>query len=133
MNRIQVDLGSALSIMSRRVMQHLGIPTHRLSATRTIIYGFNTNGTCPMGKIKLRYQIKKKYDRPLHYTGYIASSEVSHIQVNLGSPLSIMPRKVMQHLDPHIPIERYLDYHYGFSANGTRSIGKIKLRCQSGN
>ena len=26
--RIQVDLGSALSIMPRNVMQHLGIPTH---------------------------------------------------------------------------------------------------------
>jgi len=49
-NRIQVDPGSALSIMPHRVMQHLGIPTHRLSATQTIIYGFNANGTRPMGR-----------------------------------------------------------------------------------
>jgi len=56
-SRIQVDPGSALSIMSPRVMQHLGIPTHRLSATQTTIYGFNANGMRPMGKIKLKCQI----------------------------------------------------------------------------
>jgi len=53
-SRIQVDLGSVLSIIPRRVMQHLGIPTYRLSATQTTIYGFNANGTRPMGKIKLK-------------------------------------------------------------------------------
>ena len=36
-SRIQVDPESAVSIMPRRVMQHLGIPTHRLSATQTTI------------------------------------------------------------------------------------------------
>jgi len=41
---IWVDLGSALSIMPRRVMHHLGILTHRLSATQTTIYSFNANG-----------------------------------------------------------------------------------------
>jgi len=56
-SHIQVDPGSALSIMPDWVMQHLGIPTHRLSATQTTIYGFNTNGTRPMGKIKLKRQI----------------------------------------------------------------------------
>jgi len=50
--RIQVDRGSALSIMPRMVIQHLGIPTHRLSATQTTIYGFKANGTHLMGKIK---------------------------------------------------------------------------------
>jgi len=54
---IQVDLGSALSIMPRQVMHHLGIPTHRLSATQTNIYGVNANGTLPMEKIKLKCQI----------------------------------------------------------------------------
>ena len=58
MSHIQVDPGSALSIMPRRVMQHLRIPTYQLSATQTTIYGFNANGTRTMGKIKLRYQIR---------------------------------------------------------------------------
>ena len=43
-------------------------------------------------------QIKGKHDRPLYFTGYIGSSEVSRIQVDPGSALSIMPRRVMQHL-----------------------------------
>ena len=43
-------------------------------------------------------QVKGKHDRPLYYTWYIGSSEVSRIQVDLGPALSIMPRKVMQHL-----------------------------------
>jgi len=55
---IQVDHGSALSIMPHRVMQHMGIPTHWLSATQTTIYGFNTNCTRPIGKIKLRWKIR---------------------------------------------------------------------------
>ena len=57
MSHIQVDPGSAFSIMPRRVMQYLGISTHRLSTTQTTIYGFNVNGTRPMRKIKLRCQI----------------------------------------------------------------------------
>ena len=43
-------------------------------------------------------QIKRKHDRPLYFTGYIGSSEVSRIQVDPRSSLSIMPRQVMQHL-----------------------------------
>jgi len=43
-------------------------------------------------------QIKGKHDRPLYFTGYIGSSEVSRIQVDSGSALSINPRWVMQHL-----------------------------------
>ena len=56
-SRIQVEPGFVLNIMPRRIMQHLGIPTHRLSVTQTAIYNFNANGMCPMGKIKLKCQI----------------------------------------------------------------------------
>jgi len=49
-NRIQVDLGSALNIMPRRVMQHFRIPTHRLSATQTTIYGFQLQWYTPNGE-----------------------------------------------------------------------------------
>ena len=38
-------------------------------------------------------QIRRKHDRPLYYTEYIGSSEVSRIQVNPKSALSIMPRR----------------------------------------
>jgi len=64
---IQDDPGSALSIIPHRVMQHLGIPTYRLSATQTTIYDFNDNGTKPMGKIKLRYQIRDLRSKVMCY------------------------------------------------------------------
>jgi len=76
-------------------------------------------------------QIKEKHDRPLYYTGYIGLFEVSRIQVDLGSALSIMPRRVMQHLG--IPTHRLSvpqSTIYGFNANGTRPMVKIKLRCK---
>ena len=40
-------------------------------------------------------QFKEKHNRPLYYIGYIRSSEVSCIQVDLGSVLSIMYRGVI--------------------------------------
>ena len=43
-------------------------------------------------------QIKGEHDISLYYIGYFGLSEVSCIQVDLGSVLSIMPRRVMQHL-----------------------------------
>jgi len=78
-------------------------------------------------------QIKEKHDRPLYYTGYIDSSEVSCIQVDSGSALSIMSRRVIQHIE--IPTHRLSaaqTFIYGFNANGTLPMGKIKLRCQIG-
>ena len=78
-------------------------------------------------------QVKGKHDRPLYFTGYIGSSEVSHIQVDPGSVLSIMPRQVMQHLG--IPTHRLSATQttiYDFNANGRRLMGKIKLKCQIG-
>jgi len=69
-------------------------------------------------------QIKGKHDRPLYYTGYIGSSEVSSIQVDLGSALSIMPRGVMQHLG--IPTHRLSATQttiYGLNTNKVLNIG----------
>ena len=73
--RIQVDPGSALSIMPRRVMEHLSIPAHRLSATDTNIFGFNANSTRPMGKIKLQCQIK---DLRSEVTVYVIDADTSY-------------------------------------------------------
>jgi len=76
-------------------------------------------------------QVKVKHNRPLYFTGYIRSSKVSRIQVDSGSALSIMPRRVMQHLG--IPIHRLSATQtniYGLNANGMRPTGKIKLKCQ---
>jgi len=56
--RIQVDLGSALSIIPKRLLYFLGIPLSRLSTTTTTIYGFNIGSNHPLGKIHLRCQIR---------------------------------------------------------------------------
>ena len=81
-DRFQVDPGSALSIMPRRVLQHLGIPAHRLSATQTTIYGFNANDTRPLGKIKLKCQIG---DLKTEVTCYIIEADTSY-NLLLGRP-----------------------------------------------
>jgi len=78
-------------------------------------------------------QVKGKHDILLFYTGYIRSSDVSYIQVDPGSALSITPHRVMQHLE--IPTHRLSTTQttiYSFNANGMRPMGKIKLRCQIG-
>ena len=56
-------------------------------------------------------QVKGKHNRPLYFTGYIGSSEVSHIQVDLGFTLSIMPHQVMQYVEILTYVERYTNYH----------------------
>jgi len=63
-------------------MQHLGIPTHWLSATQTTIYGFNANGTPLIGKIKLRCQIG---DLKFEVTCYIIDADTSY-NLLLGRP-----------------------------------------------
>ena len=63
-------------------MQHLGIPTHQLSATQITIYGFNANGTGPMEKIKPRCQIG---DLRSEETCYVIDADTSY-NLLLGRP-----------------------------------------------
>src|SRR4051812_3009750 len=49
-------------------------------------------------------QVQGRHARPLYFTGYIGSTEITCIQVDPGSALSIMPRRVMEHLS--IPAHR---------------------------
>jgi len=74
-SRIQVDPGSTLSIMPCEVMRHVGIPTDRLGATQTIIYGFNSNGIRLTGKIKHRCQIG---DLKSEVTCYVINADTSY-------------------------------------------------------
>jgi len=68
--------------MPRRVKQHFGIPTHRLSATQTTIYDFNANGTYPIEKIKLRCQIR---DLKFEVTCYVIDADTLY-NLLLGRP-----------------------------------------------
>ena len=121
-SRIQVDPGSALSIMPHRVMQHLGIPTHRLSATQTTIYGFNANGTRPMGKIKLKCQIG---DLKSEVTCYVIDADTSY-NLLLRRPWihrnSIIPstlHQVMKYIDGSGKVR--VDYRKA-SVQGSREL-----------
>src|SRR3954465_13563409 len=68
--------------MPRRVMEHLSIPAHRVSATDTNIFGFNANSTRPMGKIKLRCHIG---DLKTEVTVYVIDADISY-NLLLGRP-----------------------------------------------
>ena len=45
-----------------------------------------------------------KHDRPLYYTGYIGSTYIERIQVDPGSALSIIPKRLLYFLG--IPLYR---------------------------
>jgi len=55
--RVQVDPGSALSVIPKRLLYFLGIPLYRLSTTTTMIYDFNAGSSHPLEKIRLRCRI----------------------------------------------------------------------------
>ena len=45
-----------------------------------------------------------KHDRPLYYTGYISSTCIKRVQVDPGSTLSIIPKRLLYFLG--IPLYR---------------------------
>ena len=73
--RIQVDPGSALSIIPKRLLYFLGTPLSRLSTTTTTIYGLNTRSSYPLGKIRLRCQIG---DLKSEVTCYIIDADMPY-------------------------------------------------------
>src|SRR3954462_11991226 len=71
-NRIQIDQGSSLSIMPYRVLQFHGISSRKLSATNTVISGFNALNSRPLGKIRLNCRIG---DLKMEATYYIIDTD----------------------------------------------------------
>jgi len=72
-----------------------------------------------------------RYDRPLYYTGYIGSTHIERIQVNLGSALSIIPKRLLYFLDISLSMLSTITI-YGFNTGSSHPLGKIHLRCQIG-
>ena len=79
---VQVDPGSALNIIPKRLLYFLEIPLNRLSATITIIYGFNAGSSHPLGKIWLRCRIR---DLKSEVTCYVIDADISY-NLLLGRP-----------------------------------------------
>ena len=73
--RIQVDLGSALTIIPKRLLYFLGIRLSKLSTTTTTIYDFNAESSDPLGKIRLRCQIG---DLKSEVTCYVIDADMSY-------------------------------------------------------
>ena len=64
--------------------------------------------------------IKSTYhDRPLYFTGYVGSSKVDRIQVDLGSALSIVPLKLIKHLG--VPLKHLFATTTSISASTPRA------------
>ena len=80
--RIQVDPGSALSIIPKRLLYFLGIPLSRLSTMTTTIHGFNAGSSHPLGKIHLWCQIR---DLKSEVTCYVIEADMSY-NLLLGWP-----------------------------------------------
>jgi len=72
-----------------------------------------------------------KYDRPLYYTGYIGSTCIERIKVDLEFALSVIPKRLLCFLG--IPLSRLLITTitiYSYNAGSSHPLGKIHLRCQ---
>jgi len=80
--RVQVDPGSALSIIPKRLLYFLSIPLYRLSATTITIYGFNAGSSHPLGKIRLRCRIRSLKSE---VTCYVIDADTSY-NLLLGRP-----------------------------------------------
>jgi len=74
-----------------------------------------------------------KHDRPLYYTGYIGSTCIERVQVNSGSALSIIPKRLLYfHGIPLNRLSVMTTTIYGFNAGSSHPLGKIRLRCRIG-
>lgn len=69
---IQVDLGSALIIMPRMLIQFIGIFPHMLTPIITTTFGFNANGSHSLVKIRPRYKMR---DLKTEVTYYINDAD----------------------------------------------------------
>lgn len=77
-------------------------------------------------------QVKNnKHYRPLYYKGYIGLIVIDWIQIDHGSTLSIMPRKILWYFG--ISTNRLITINttiFSFNANDCKPLGKVKVTCQ---
>jgi hypothetical protein len=66
-NRILIDDGSAVNIMSKVTIKHLGISTEELSKSRLVIQGFNLEGQKAIRIIRLDVIMEDLKTRPLFH------------------------------------------------------------------
>ncbi|KAJ6841567.1 uncharacterized protein M6B38_306770 [Iris pallida] len=105
-DRMHIDPGSSISIISKGLLHHLRIPMHRLTPTSTAISSFNSDRSYPIGKICLKCQIG---DLQSEVTCYVIDADTSY-NILLGRPwihdYMIVPSMLHQYF-------KYVD-KYGF-------------------
>jgi len=75
-----------------------------------------------------------KHDRPLYYTGYISLICIERVQVDSGSALSIIPKRLLYFLSILLyRLSIITMMIYGFNAGSSHPLEKIRLRCRIGN
>ena len=83
MHWIQVDLGSSLSIIPKRLFYYLGFSLNRLSTTTTTIYGFNTESSHPLGKCHIPLPKIHKNGVAMRVSDVYTRGEYPHIHAKL--------------------------------------------------
>ena len=74
-----------------------------------------------------------KHDRPLYYTGYIGSTCTERVQIDSGSALSIIPKRLLYFLEILLNrLSATTTIIYDFNAESSHPLGKIRLCCQIG-
>ena len=79
------------------------------------------------------FDANAKAHKLLYYTRYIGSTHIERIQVDIGSVLSIIPKRLLYFLI--IPLSRLSTMNmtiYGFNAGSSHPTGQIRLQCQIG-
>ncbi|XXG42290.1 hypothetical protein AAC387_Pa01g2608 [Persea americana] len=57
-SRVQVDLGSALNLITITALQELGVPPNKLTSTNSAIQGFDGEIQNPIGRIRIKFQLR---------------------------------------------------------------------------
>ena len=74
-----------------------------------------------------------RHNPPLYYTGYIGSTCIERIQVDLRSTLSIIPKRLFYFIGIHQSwLLTLTTIRYNFNTGSSHPPGKIRLRCQIG-
>ncbi|KAJ6816224.1 uncharacterized protein M6B38_417770 [Iris pallida] len=81
-DRMHIDPGSSISIIPKGLLHHLRILMHRLTPTSTAISCFNSGRSYPIGKIRLKCQIR---NLQFEVTCYVIDTDTSY-NILLGCP-----------------------------------------------
>lgn len=76
-------------------------------------------------------QVLGMYDKPLYFTGYLGSTKVNRILVDLGSMLSIIPRQLMQHLGISATQFSFADHNLWLQCRWCMPVGKNQAQVPS--